>query len=127
MPILPRLRAAADAGRNGGKMITLTPNAIRELKRMMEKDGKTDQALRIGVKGGGCSGLSYVMNFDAGGPKEWDEVFDFDGLRVFVDKKSYLYVNGMEVEFSTELPDVGFKFRNPNAAGSCGCGTSFSV
>lgn len=108
-------------------MITLTPNAIRELKRMMEKDGKTDQALRIGVKGGGCSGLSYVMNFDAGGPKEWDEVFDFDGLRVFVDKKSYLYVNGMEVEFSTELPDVGFKFRNPNAAGSCGCGTSFSV
>ena len=108
-------------------MIHLTDNAVKEIKRMMEKQGKTGQALRLGVRGGGCSGLSYTMQFDDPTPGEWDEVFEFDGLKVLVDKKSYLYLNGTTVDYSHDLNNAGFKFHNPNAVGTCGCGTSFSI
>ena len=106
-------------------MITLTPSAIEEIRRLQEKQAKPDVGLRVGVKGGGCSGLSYVLNFDV--KHEKDNVYEFDGTRVFVDPKSLLYLEGMTLDYTDSLEGRGFKFINPNASKSCGCGESFSV
>ena len=106
-------------------MITLTPNAIEEVKRLAAKQPRPDLGLRVGVKGGGCSGLSYVLNFDA--RHEGDNIFEFEGTKVFVDPKSLLYLEGLMLDFSDSLEGRGFKFINPNASKSCGCGESFSV
>jgi iron-sulfur cluster assembly protein len=107
-------------------MVTLTPQAVREVKRLLEKEGKTGQALRLMVKGGGCSGLSYDLEFDTQA-RERDLVYEFDGLKVFVDPKSYLYLKGITLDFSGGLNGKGFQFKNPNATGSCSCGESFST
>ena len=80
----------------------------------------------MGVKGGGCSGFSYVMNLEPR-PGLGDEVFEVDGLRVFVDPKSYLYLEGTQLDFNDDLTNRGFVFKNPNSSGTCGCGASFSV
>jgi len=106
-------------------MITLTPNAIEEVKRLAVKQEKKDTGLRIGVKGGGCSGLSYTLNFDVQHPG--DNLYEFSGAKVFVDPKSLLYLDGVTLDFSDSLEGRGFKFINPNASKSCGCGESFSV
>lgn len=106
--------------------ITLTPTAINEVKRVMESQQKTSAGLRIGVKGGGCSGLSYAMSVEEQAAAT-DKVFDFEGVKVFCDPKSYLFLNGLVVDYSTDLLNGGFKFLNPNATKSCGCGTSFSA
>ena len=106
-------------------MITLTPNAIKEAKRLLTEQPRQDVGLRVGVKGGGCSGLSYALNFDV--RHEGDNMFEFEGMRVFVDPKSLLYLDGMTLDFSDGLQDRGFKFINPNASKSCGCGESFTV
>ena len=106
-------------------MITLTASAVEEVKRLQAKQEKKDLGLRVGVKGGGCSGLSYTLNFDA--LKQGDNIYEQGGARVFVDPKSLLYVEGMTLDFSDSLEGRGFKFINPNAAKSCGCGESFSV
>lgn len=106
-------------------MIALTPSAIEEVKRLQAKQPHPDLGLRVGVKGGGCSGLSYVLNFDA--RHEGDNIFEFEGTRVFVDPKSLLYLEGLTLDFSDSLEGRGFKFINPNASKSCGCGESFSV
>jgi len=108
-------------------MIQLTPSAIKEVKRMIEDQhkGEAGLGLRLGVKGGGCSGLSYSLNFDH--KKENDNAFDFEGVTVFVDPKSYLYLKGTSLDYVDSLQDKGFKFVNPNASKSCGCGESFSV
>lgn len=106
-------------------MITLTPQAIEEVKRLTAKQEGKDLGLRVGVKGGGCSGLSYTMNFDA--QRTGDNVYEFDETRVFVDPKSLLYLEGLTLDFSDSLEGRGFKFINPNASKSCGCGESFSV
>lgn len=106
-------------------MITLTPTAISELKRLLAQQERPDLGLRVGVKGGGCSGLSYSLNFDVS--HEGDHIFEFEGTRVFVDPKSLLYLSGMALDFSDSLQGRGFKFLNPNATKSCGCGESFSV
>lgn len=83
--------------------------------------------LRIGVRGGGCSGLNYVLDF-VPAPEEKDKTFDFgDGVKVCVDRKSYLFLNGIEVDFQESLVKTGFVFRNPNATSSCSCGESFTV
>ena len=106
--------------------LQLTPEAVNEVKRMLERENKPAGAgLRLGVKGGGCSGLSYFMNFDA--KKDKDNEFDFSGLRVFVDPKSLLYLDGTVLDYADSLQDKGFKFINPNASKTCGCGESFSV
>ena len=105
--------------------IQLTEAAASEARRMMEKEGKKDCGLRMGVKGGGCSGLSYDLNFDI--KKEGDNEFDFSGVRVYVDPKSLLYLEGTTLDYVDTLQEKGFRFVNPNANKSCGCGESFSV
>ena len=106
-------------------MITLSPNAIKEVRRLLSERPEKDLGLRVGVKGGGCSGLSYLLNFDV--KHEGDNAFEFEGTRVFVDAKSLLYLEGMTLDFSDSLQGRGFKFVNPNASKTCGCGESFSV
>ena len=107
-------------------MVSLTPLAIAEVKRMIAAEKRESAVgLRMAVKGGGCSGLSYAMNFDV--KKETDQEFDFDGLKVYVDPKSYLYLKGIVLDYVDSLQDKGFRFINPNASKSCGCGESFSV
>jgi len=104
--------------------ITLTPSAIQQLLRI--KDGKVELYLRIGVKGGGCSGLSYVMEF-TNVTTENDKVFEFDGIKILVDKKSYLFLNGTEIDYVQELMKSGFEFKNPAAKRTCSCGESFTI
>jgi len=108
-------------------MIQVTPTAVKEVTRMLAgQDAKPEgTGLRLAVKGGGCSGLSYDMAFDAG--RKGDHEFVFDGLKVYVDPKSYLYLDGITFDYSDGLKDKGFKFVNPNASKTCGCGESFSV
>lgn len=108
-------------------MITVTPAAVKEVKRMIEAQASAadDTGLRLAVKGGGCSGLVYDMNFDA--QKPGDHKFDFDGLNVFIDPKSFLYLDGITFDYADTLKDKGFKFINPNASKTCGCGESFSI
>ena len=107
-------------------MITVSETAGTEVQRLLEQEGKAGWALRVGVKGGGCSGLSYTMTFEEQGG-EHDKEFDCNGVRILVDPKSNLYLNGMTLDFSGDLLGGGFKFVNPNATGSCSCGQSFSA
>lgn len=107
-------------------MIELTDSAANEVKRLLKQEEKEDWGLRVGVVGGGCSGLSYTLAFDEK-PNSNDSVFEIEGVTVFVDPKSYLFLNGMTLDFSTELLTGGFKFVNPNASRSCSCGSSFSA
>ena len=107
-------------------MIELSTAAAEEVRRLLEQENKEDWGLRVGVVGGGCSGLSYTLAFDEN-PKDNDTVMEVDGVRIYCDPKSYLFLNGTVLDFSNELLTGGFKFTNPNAARSCSCGTSFSA
>jgi len=107
--------------------VTLTPKAVEMVKTVRQKEGRGDQfALRVGVVGGGCSGFSYTMNFDDQ-QKPDDHVMDFDGVRVLVDTASAEYLAGTTLDWVAGLHGAGFKFVNPNADRTCGCGSSFSV
>jgi len=108
-------------------MITLTAGAAQEVKRLIEKEQKPDLGLRIGVKGGGCSGLSYVLGLEEATPKQYDTVFEQEGIKILVDAKSHLYLDGMSVDYKTSLMGGGFEFSNPLAKKSCGCGHSFTT
>ena len=106
--------------------IQLTESAVLEVKRMIEKESNPENlGLRLLVKGGGCSGLSYDMSFDA--KKNADHEYDFEGLKVYVDPKSFLYLKGTTFDYADSLKEKGFKFINPNANKTCGCGESFSI
>jgi iron-sulfur cluster assembly protein len=106
-------------------MIQLTEAAIRKVRQTMQQQN-IEGGLRLGVQGGGCSGLSYLIRFDPqAGPR--DRVFEFEGLKVFVDPKSYVYLHGMTLDWKEDLMQSGFVFVNPNAKNVCGCGTSFSA
>jgi len=106
--------------------VNLTDGAIKQLTRIMEeKSVPEDHGLRIGVKGGGCSGFTYILGFDM--QKENDEEFEIKGMRVFMNKAHAIYLLGMEVDFLDGLNNRGFTFSNPNATDTCGCGTSFSA
>jgi iron-sulfur cluster assembly protein len=107
-------------------MITLSENAVEEVKRLLRLEKKEDWGLRVGVVGGGCSGLSYTLAFEEE-PKKADTVEDINGIKVYVDPKSYLFLNGIELDYSTDLLNGGFKFINPNATRTCSCGSSFSA
>ena len=106
-------------------MIDVTPKALSKIRQAFEKQG-VQGGLRLGVLGGGCSGLSYQFKFDTK-PRPTDKVFDYDGVQVFVDHKSFLYLDGMTLDYHESLMQSGFEFHNPNAKKSCGCGTSFTA
>jgi len=106
--------------------ISLTPNAVAKVKEIMGQQNPVPAGLRVGVVGGGCSGFSYSMAFEnASGMM--DKVFDMDGLKVYVDATSVMYLNGCIVDYIETLEGAGFKFENPNVKSTCGCGSSFSV
>ena len=106
--------------------VTFTEGAVKEIKRLMADEGfDKSQYLRVGVKGGGCSGLSYVLGFDQ--LEADDEQFSIEGIDVIMKKAHGLYLAGMEIDFSQGLNARGFVFNNPNASSNCGCGSSFAV
>lgn len=106
--------------------ISLTEGAIKQLNRIREEQNISEEyGLRVGVKGGGCSGFSYVLGFDTKSDK--DEEFEVSGIRVFMEKGHGLYLIGMEIDWKEGLENRGFSFENPNAKDTCGCGTSFSA
>src|SRR3984893_10638272 len=106
--------------------VSLTPSAASKVKDIMGQQTPVPAGLRIGVVGGGCSGFSYSMQFEnAAGMM--DKTFDMEGLKVFVDATSVMYLNGCIVDYVETLEGAGFKFENPNVKSTCGCGSSFSV
>lgn len=106
--------------------VKLTPGAVAEIKRLQAAPGfDTSLHLRIGVKGGGCSGLSYVLGFDQRSEK--DHLYEYEGVAYIMEKSHELYLAGMEVDWENGLNNRGFTFRNPNASSTCGCGSSFGV
>jgi iron-sulfur cluster assembly protein len=124
-PVTPASVATPSAA--AAKGIVVTPRALDKIRSGMEKEGVSPEegGLRLGVLGGGCSGLSYSIKFDTR-PRERDRVFTFDGVRLFVDPKSFIYLNGMTLDYEQTLMHQGFNFINPNSTRSCGCGSSFS-
>ena len=114
-------------GAAAGQGLQVTERAIKRIRTAMAKEGVSPEAggLRLGVMGGGCSGLSYSIKFDTQ-PRERDRIYEFDGVRVFVDPKSFLYLHGMTLDYEETLMRQGFNFINPNSSRSCGCGSSFS-
>ena len=108
-------------------MIQISETAAQKIQSLMAKQGISDGGLRVGVKGGGCSGLSYTFAWEPA-PRDGDHVFEgAEGSKVFVDPKSYQFIQGTTLDYDTSLVSRGFIFNNPNAKSTCGCGTSFSV
>jgi iron-sulfur cluster assembly protein len=110
------------------RKIDVTEKAVEKIRATLEKEGisPTEGGLRLGVQGGGCSGLSYKIQFDTQ-PRERDRVFQFGDVRIFVDPKSFIYLAGLTLDYQETLMQQGFVFINPNAQKSCGCGTSFTA
>jgi iron-sulfur cluster assembly protein len=121
-PVAP----ASFAGDAAQELVRLTPKAIEMAKQALQKRGTPGAALRLGVRGGGCSGVSYAIEF-SDKIRERDKLYDFDGLRVVVDPKSLVYLRGSVLDYEVQLMQHGFKFKNPNEKSSCGCGESFAV
>ena len=107
-------------------MIHVTDKAADQIRTILTKEKLEDHGLRVAVVGGGCSGMSYKLAFEKE-PVEGDKVYEENGVRIFVDTKSYLVLNGTTLDFSDGLNGTGFSFTNPNAKSTCGCGTSFSA
>jgi iron-sulfur cluster assembly protein len=108
-------------------MIQLTPKAVEKVREIMRDQGLAEGGLRVGVKGGGCSGLSYNLALDTE-ERPGDKVFEMDGVKLFVDMKSFLFLNGSTLDYKEEgMMQRGFTFINPNSSGACGCGESFAV
>ncbi len=106
--------------------ITVTPGALAELRKIMQQENVPDDyGLRVGVKGGGCSGFSYILGFDS--VRDDDQQYEIDGMKVIMSKAHGIYLLGMEVDYVDGLNNRGFTFSNPNARETCGCGTSFSA
>ena len=109
--------------------INLSEAAAKEIKDIIKQQGlpEAQTRLRVGVKGGGCSGFSYLLDLVEEEPTEQDEQLESNGVKILIDMKSYLYLNGTEIDFRDEVMGKGFVFKNPNATSSCGCGSSFSA
>lgn len=106
--------------------LELTAKAVEKVKEILSNQDPKPQGLRVAVVGGGCSGFSYQMNFESES-NGIDKVFEFDGLKVFVDQASLMYLNGTKIDYLESLEGSGFKFENPNVKTTCGCGSSFSA
>ena len=107
-------------------IVSMTDAALKEVQRLLDLQGIEEGGLRLGVKGGGCSGLSYTVNFDDK-IGEFDSVTEIDGVKVIVDAKSAIYLQGMTLDYQKDMVSGAFKFINPNASKTCGCGESFSA
>ena len=108
--------------------IAITERAAKEVQRVIEENNMPAETwVRIGAKGGGCSGMTYVLDFDQKGPTEFDLTFEQHGVKVIIDKKSSFFMAGTTLDFNDGLLNRGFVFQNPTATGTCGCGTSFST
>lgn len=107
-------------------MVHVSEPAAREIKRLLQEEGRSDGFVRVRVKSGGCSGLSYEFGF-VDTPEEGDQTFEAEGVKVLVEKKSLLYLLGTTLDYSGGLNGKGFVFNNPNASRTCGCGESFAV
>ncbi|HIK38167.1 MAG: iron-sulfur cluster assembly accessory protein [Geminocystis sp.] len=108
--------------------IIITERALKHLLTLREKQGNSELCLRVGVRQGGCSGMSYMMDFESpNNITEHDEVFDYDGFKIVCDRKSLLYLYGLQLDYSDALIGGGFQFTNPNATQTCGCGKSFAA
>lgn len=107
--------------------IQLTPAAIKEIKKQLAKRETPNAYLRLGVRGAGCSGYTYVIQYEDTEPKEKDTQLDFDGIKVIIDPKSLIYLDGSALDWKSSLIEQGFFFTNPNVVSQCGCGKSFSV
>ncbi len=106
--------------------VTLTDGAVKELKKLMaQEDFDTTQVLRVGVKGGGCSGMTYILGFDK--KQDTDQEFELNGIPCVMNKSHEIYLFGMMIDWQDGLNNRGFTFKNPNASSTCGCGTSFAV
>ena len=106
--------------------VEMTEAAVRRAAVLVQEQADA-KWLRVGIRGGGCSGLSYFLDF-VGGPEDKDKIFEFaDSVRLCVDRKSYLFLNGVQIDFQEDLLKTGFVFKNPNAASTCSCGDSFSI
>ena len=123
----PTAEKTGTAPATGAKGIQVTERAMARIRTAMAKENVSPEegGLRLGVQGGGCSGLTYNIRFDTKA-RERDRVYQFGGVRVFVDPKSFIYLHGMTLDYQEGLMQQGFVFVNPNASKSCGCGTSFS-
>jgi len=106
--------------------IELTPKAVEKVKEILAKQAPSPQGLRVSVVGGGCSGFSYQMNFE-NEATGIDKTYEFDGLKIFVDQASLMYLDGTKIDYVESLEGAGFKFDNPNVKTTCGCGSSFSA
>jgi iron-sulfur cluster assembly protein len=106
-------------------LVQVTAKAQKEIQRFLSQQDNANLGIRLAIKGGGCSGLSYHLDYDE--PKERDHVIMQDGIRILIDRKSAIYLKGMSLDFNDGLNGRGFKFINPNASNTCGCGESFSV
>jgi iron-sulfur cluster assembly protein len=107
-------------------MINLTPTAVTKVQEILNSQEPKPAGLRIAVVGGGCSGFSYSMAFETN-PGMLDKTYSFEGLKVFIDQASLLYLDGAEVDYVESIEGSGFKFNNPNTKSTCGCGSSFSA
>jgi iron-sulfur cluster assembly protein len=107
--------------------IGITTRAAEAARKQLDKRGTPGGMIRLGIRGAGCSGFTYVIEFEDKPPRDRDRVFEQDGVKFVVDRKSLLYLAGTELDFETKLMSSGFKFRNPNEKSSCGCGHSFTV
>ncbi len=107
-------------------MLTLTSNAAGKVKEFLVQNGKPEAGLRVRVVGGGCSGFQYQLALDEQADTE-DKVYEQDGVKLFVDQKSLLYLDGTEIDYVEDVMGAGFRFTNPNSKGTCGCGESFQV
>jgi iron-sulfur cluster assembly protein len=125
--VAPASVAPASAAPSSKRTIFVSDGAIAYAREKLAQRGTPNAAVRVGIRGGGCSGFSYVIQFEDEAPRERDYVFEFGGVRFFVDKKSLIYLAGSTLDYEKTLMFQGFKFRNPNEATSCGCGHSFTV
>lgn len=107
-------------------MITVSDNAVVKIKDILNAEQKSNGYIRVGIKGGGCSGFTYVLDIEES-QKENDQVLDYGGVKVLIDSKSMVYLAGTELDYTDGLNGAGFVFTNPNAQRTCGCGNSFAV